>query len=109
MPLHSSLIITCGNQVPRLGIILIYGGETLVKAENKDVCILSDSVLSSLYSLCVNEHTSAIKVSAFVQAFMLPKLNGAEGGNKTSSQQRVSSRTIISLVSTLARDRPTDL
>lgn len=102
-----SLITACGNnEVPKLAKLLLYGGE-ISEQHNKEVCILSDNVLSSLYSLCVDEHSSAVKVSAFVEAFIVPKLRGAEGGSKVS-RQRVSSRTMISLVSTLARDRPTE-
>lgn len=65
--------------------------------------ILSDALLSSLYESYINEHTSAVKVVLFVEAFLLPALSNK--GQKSNGSTRLS-RVMISLITNLCTCRP---
>ena len=86
--------------ITKAAAVLKYGSPT---KEDEEVCSFSDSLISSLSKACIAEEMSAARVASFLQSFVLPSIYALQ-----DAKSRPASRQLVTTLTTLARDRPTD-
>mmetsp|Transcript_18175 Transcript_18175/g.27260 ORF Transcript_18175/g.27260 Transcript_18175/m.27260 type:complete len:484 (+) Transcript_18175:1-1452(+) len=78
-------------------------GTTKYEPKKERSFIFPDIFISSLCKACITEETSAVRASAFMSEFVLPSIVQLR-----HAKSRTASRLLVTTLSFLARDRPTE-